>query len=93
MVCVKCGVKFKTRGYARVCRSCREIARERMLRKRLAICWYCENAEGGCEWTRCFKPVPGWDAEPRIVKDDEGDIRTYHIRSCPKYKEYTGGKL
>ena len=87
MVCLKCGKFFRTKGMAKVCRSCREIVRERVARKRMAICWFCENADGKCEWSKNFKPVPGWDAAPRIIKDEEGDISSYHINSCPKYKE------
>ncbi len=88
MKCLKCGEFFRTRGLTKVCRSCREIARENVLRNRFAKCWYCQNAEGGCEWSDGFKPVPGWDATPSIIKDEEGDILSYHIRSCPKYIEY-----
>lgn len=45
-------------------------------------CWTCKNCYDGCNWSRCFKPVEGWDAIP-IIKD--GDI-TYNIKYCPEYK-------
>lgn len=45
------------------------------------ICWDCRNAvpEGkyGCEWSRHFKPVPGWIAEETGLG--------YRIASCPKF--------
>ena len=28
------------------------------------LCWDCANACGGCEWSRSFRPVPGWSASP-----------------------------
>ena len=32
------------------------------------ICFDCQNAVGGCEWSRAFDPVPGWTAE--LIEND-----------------------
>ena len=90
MICVKCGRNFRTKTMARACRDCREAVRERASRKRMCICWFCDKADGKCPWSRNFEPVPGWDATPVVVKDKEGDMRTYHIKSCPQFKEWEG---
>lgn len=55
------------------------------------LCWDCANACGGCEWSKDFQPVPGWDASPIIQKFHGGgtprDYLTgsYAIRACPKF--------
>lgn len=55
--------------------------------KREQLCWYCENSvphgQYGCEWSREYQPVPGWDAE--AVK--YGKNQSYVIRYCPKFEE------
>lgn len=57
------------------------------------ICMDCEKACGGagdrgCEWSRSFAAVPGWDAELVYLKQSPGNfVLTYHIRSCPKFVE------
>lgn len=42
------------------------------------LCWYCENACGGCSWSESFIPVEGWEA----IKTGE----SYHITFCPQYQ-------
>ena len=44
-------------------------------------CWNCANCYGGCNWSRDFTPVIGWDAE-EIKKNG---LTTYAIRYCPDY--------
>lgn len=52
------------------------------------LCWTCRNAAPcraagrGCEWSREFKPVPGWKArrQKRAVLGE-----TYTVYACPKY--------
>ena len=48
-------------------------------------CWTCSKACGKCSWSKNFEIVKGWDAEPIMVKDKEGDIRSYKIKRCPEY--------
>lgn len=61
-------------------------------------CWTCIHAvpnpkkKTGCEWTKCGKPVPGWDATKRSIVQCGGsslrkEIITYHVNECPKYKK------
>lgn len=52
-----------------------------------SLCWYCDNAYGGCEWAQEFKPVEGWNAEPTEIKDKTRDttISSYNVKSCPKF--------
>lgn len=62
------------------------------------LCWTCGNSCGGCLWSRYFKPVPGWDAEPTVVKQISSrrssagkrvynEVKSYSIKSCPMFKE------
>ena len=46
------------------------------------ICFDCQLAIGGCEWSAKFEPVPGWTARKNTVSG----IETYHIVACPKFK-------
>lgn len=48
-------------------------------------CWTCSKACGKCDWSRDFNAIKGWDAIPVLVKDREGDIRSYKIKKCPEY--------
>lgn len=48
-------------------------------------CWTCKNACGGCEWSRYFKPVPGWIAEKTFIESNGEEAESYKIISCPKY--------
>lgn len=61
------------------------------------LCWRCQhavpNGEGtnGCEWSLYLKPVPGWDAIKRYIpnkyKKNGKGLPTYHVISCPRFKE------
>ena len=85
--CRCCGKKFfarsKAKGYCSV--ACRHFASEQRRRAAEQLCWSCANAGGKCSWSNCFKPIPGWDAEPVVTKDNEGDISTYKIKGCPQF--------
>lgn len=50
-------------------------------------CWTCKNACGGCSWSREFKPVEGWTAEPNYLKSNGVWADTYKIISCPQYEK------
>lgn len=60
---------------------------------RQTLCWKCQNAVPnmhgrGCEWSRRFKPVPGWDADEEEMCMSEDPPRydtSYFVRSCPKF--------
>ena len=49
------------------------------------LCWRCAKACGGCAWSDSDLPVFGWDAEPTIVKDSQGDYTSYRIKKCPEF--------
>ena len=48
-------------------------------------CWYCQNATGGCSWSRELKSIEGWSAKK--VKCRDTDDYTYRIFFCPLFKE------
>lgn len=55
------------------------------------ICINCKNAVPdnrghGCEWSRNFDPVPGWTAEPTILRAGGNEIESYRITDCPKFE-------
>lgn len=55
----------------------------------LQKCWSCTKYAGGCSWSREFKPVPGWEAEPRTYgarpKYKVPEVNSYEIVACPEY--------
>ena len=61
------------------------------------LCWTCDNACGGCEWSDHLEPVPGWDATPtsRVLKvggKGKGGTRvasSFVIHYCPKFRRDT----
>lgn len=51
------------------------------------ICWHCQNACGGCSWSKKLKPVKGWKAEKIKVKIVKGDYNdSYIVNECPEFK-------
>lgn len=84
----ECGKRFVSRSsQKKYCSTeCEKIARKRRKDERDQLCWLCKNAYGGCNWSRCFKPVEGWTAKPIIVKDSTGDISSFRIKKCPEFK-------
>ena len=41
------------------------------------LCWSCQNATGGCSWSKSLTPIKGWKAK----KIEE----SYEIKKCPEY--------
>lgn len=68
-------------------KKCKNIAARLRQRENEQMCWRCKKATGACSWSKELKPVDGWVAEPIMLKDDEGIIRTYNIILCPEYEE------
>ena len=64
---------------------CRTVAAKKRRDASGQLCWLCEKATGGCSWSGCFKPIPGWVASMVEVKDKEGSYNTYKIVSCPEF--------
>lgn len=54
------------------------------------LCWSCQNATGGCSWSKKLKPVRGWTAERIFLKYNENGKakydKSYKVVSCPKFK-------
>ncbi len=50
-------------------------------KKKETLCWTCQNACGGCSWSRSFTPVEGWEAKP--TKNEQTD--SYRVISCPEF--------
>lgn len=52
-----------------------------------SICWKCNNTCGGCSWTREYRPVPGWQADEKIIKSSKGKIvKSYIVKKCPDFE-------
>ena len=87
-ICKHCGKYFFTRSknkdYCSI--DCRHEFRRLRQMEDKQPCWSCKNACGSCSWSRNFIPVKGWVAERTTIRDSEGDISTYKIIFCPKYK-------
>lgn len=49
------------------------------------LCEVCENAvpskTRGCEWSRNFEPVPGWEATQTV----NNGIPSFKVIACPKH--------
>lgn len=51
-------------------------------------CWTCQNAcNGGCSWSREFKPVDGWKAIPTYIQENGEHANSYKIIYCPEYEK------
>ena len=61
--------------------------------ERMTLCWFCAKATGSCSWSRAFRPVPGWDAEPTKIKLQKDyktgrfmEDRSYYVKACPEFE-------
>ena len=58
-------------------------------------CWDCANACGGCSWSAKGEPVPGWKAEPVIIRNnlnrdpENFSAKSYKIYDCPLFRADT----
>ena len=86
-ICECCGKRFPSKSKSKKCCS-KECSREMTRRRREEdgqLCWLCKNACSGCVWTKRFKPISGWVAEPTVIKNDTGDTSSYSIKRCPEF--------
>ena len=55
------------------------------------LCWDCKNStNNGCEWSRSFKPVEGWNAVPSAILVGGGNDKytdSYLVLDCPKFEK------
>ena len=57
-------------------------------REKSTLCWKCANACGGCDWSREFKPVDGWEATPtKVYQNVNQYIDSYIVNKCPEFYE------
>ena len=54
------------------------------------LCWECAKACGRCAWSREFKPVPGWVAQPTIINNNALRYKgrytpSFHVIECPEF--------
>lgn len=62
-------------------------------KSRTTLCWNCQRAAGPvtqrCEWSKIFRPVPGWIALPAPVTVGTGGGKhtemSYHVIRCPQF--------
>ena len=85
--CKVCGNVFFSRSKVRpyCSEDCRREAIEMRREEYGQLCWRCKKACGSCSWSKNKTPIKNWDAEPHLVKDKEGDIRSYRIKKCPEF--------
>ena len=53
--------------------------------KGFSKCWTCQNACGGCSWSREFVPVSGWEAKPTYNAANREYAQSFHVYDCPEY--------
>lgn len=56
-----------------------------------SLCWHCKNAVPnysgrGCNWSRFFKPVPGWDAPANFHQSHDRMTTGYKVNACPMFE-------
>lgn len=61
------------------------MALEAVRNSNQTICWGCDNACGGCSWSREFKPVEGWTATRRDLLMTNGTKESYIVHECPEF--------
>ena len=86
-ICECCGDKFLSKSiFKKYCsKSCARKMTQIRHNELGQLCWRCKNACGGCNWSKHFKPIIGWTAEPTIIKDSMGDFSSYKIHKCPEF--------
>lgn len=93
--CPVCGKKFNTTNAVKFCsNTCRRryqgTGKPQKRRGKETLCWSCENACGGCSWSRSLTPVEGWEAKKIKIKGNfyvGAVLDSYIIKNCPEYKK------
>ena len=49
------------------------------------LCWTCQNAFGGCNWSKNLEPVEGWTVKETVRTEARKPIPGVLVLSCPKY--------
>lgn len=68
--------------------------KKNILGKSETLCFSCvhavpvESKGTGCPWSRDFRPVKGWDAEPTTLRlSAKAQDGSFFVRACPKFRE------
>lgn len=64
----------------------KKVKRGRKPNSKEALCWTCQNACGGCSWSRNLIPVEGWKAK-EIKNASYSVIKSYKVIECPEFEE------
>lgn len=58
-------------------------------KKKDTLCWECQNATGGCSWSKNLTPVKGWEtietAEPTWIGTVRKIVPCVTVTGCPEY--------
>lgn len=56
-----------------------------------SLCWECAKAYGGCDWSKQFTPVKGWQARRNDLSFlTNGKVHTtesYEVKACPEFEQ------
>lgn len=55
------------------------------------LCWCCIHAvpdgdQHGCPWSELGEPVPGWEMEEVTRKMNNGNRKSYFVKTCPMFE-------
>lgn len=60
------------------------------MKKIHTICWNCKNACCGCEWSKNYTPIQGWDAIPTQIYVNADGKKSYTdsfiVQKCPNFE-------
>lgn len=80
--CVSCGVDVPEDSLR--CPTCERKHKAKAKHVKQTICWECSKLD--CPWMQDAIPVKNWIAEPSVIKDNNGDIKSYCVIHCPLYE-------
>lgn len=81
--CASCGVDIPEGRM--ICPTCERRHKAKERRNRQTICWECSRLD--CPWMQDSIPVKGWIAEPSVIKNKNGDIKSFCVMQCPMYEK------
>ena len=64
--------------------------------KQPTLCWSCAKAVRGCDWSREFIPIKGWNAIPTELHVNRTDCcKSFLVLSCPEFVRdaYNNGQV
>lgn len=55
--------------------------------KENSLCLDCKKCVGLCSWSRCLRPVDGWEAEETVIRNQGKTNKGYRVISCPEFEK------